>query len=174
MIIFAAVIALLGGCFAKGGRMLKAGMIAPDFALKDHQGNLHRLSDYKGRKVVLYFYPKDDTPGCTKEACSFRDEFSEFEKHDVVVLGVSVDNELSHAAFREKYDLPFTLLADTDKKVVNLYGVWVEKNLYGKKSMGTARKTFLIDEGGTIVHIFDKVKPEEHAGEVLEAFFPER
>jgi len=172
--ILAILLPLLSGCYATGGRMLKTGMKAPDFALKDDRGNVHRLSDYRGRKVALYFYPKDDTPGCTKEACSFRDEFSEFEKRNVAVLGVSVDDESSHAAFREKYALPFTLLSDTDKKVVKLYGVWIEKNVYGKKSMGTDRKTFLIDEDGTIIHIFDKVKPEEHAGEVLQAFFPER
>ncbi len=173
-VVMAILLLLLSGCHATGGRMLKIGMKAPDFKLKDHAGNVHSLADYRGRKVALYFYPKDDTPGCTKEACSFRDNFSEFAKRGVVVLGISIDNESSHAAFREKYALPFTLLSDTDKEVVQLYGVWVEKNIYGKKSMGTDRKTFLIDESGTIIHIFDKVKPEEHAGEVLQAFFPER
>ncbi len=148
--------------------MIETGIKAPDFTLTDQDGKTHRLSDYLGRPVVLYFYPKDDTPGCTKEACSFRDSFSEFKRAGVEVLGISVDDEKSHAKFREKYNLPFTLLSDPDKKVVEKYGVWVEKTNYGKRYWGTARTTFLIDENGDIKYVFEKVKPEEHAQEVLE------
>lgn len=148
--------------------MIDIGTKAPDFALPDQDGIIRKLSDYKGKPVVLYFYPKDDTPGCTKEACSFRDSFAEYRKAGIEILGVSIDDEKSHRAFREKYDLPFTLLADKDRKVVEKYGVWVEKMNYGKKYMGIARKTFLIDKNGKVIYIFDKVKPEEHASEVLE------
>jgi peroxiredoxin Q/BCP len=148
--------------------MLEVGKKAPDFTLKDQDGNKRKLSDYKGKPVVLYFYPKDDTPGCTTEACSFRDNFGMFKRKGIEVLGVSIDNEKSHVKFREKYNLPFTLLSDTDKKVVDKYGVWVEKNMYGKKKWGTARKTFLIDEDGKIKHIFNKVKTDIHAQEVLD------
>lgn len=148
--------------------MLEIGKKAPDFTLADQEGNKHKLSDYKGKPVVLYFYPKDDTPGCTKEACSFRDNFSTFKKKGIKVLGVSIDDQDSHTRFREKYDLPFDLLADTEKKVVEKYGVWVEKNMYGKKKWGTARKTFLIDEDGNLKHIFNKVNTEIHAEEVLD------
>ena len=148
--------------------MIVTGGKAPDFALPDQDGNIHRLSDYRGKPVVLYFYPKDDTPGCTKEACSFRDSFAEFKKAGIQILGISIDNEKSHIDFRKKYNLPFTLLSDTDKKVVREYGVWAEKINYGKKYWGTVRKTFLIDQNGDVIHVFDKVKPEEHAQEVLE------
>jgi peroxiredoxin Q/BCP len=148
--------------------MVEVGKKAPDFALQDQDGNLRRLSDFRGKPVVLYFYPKDDTPGCTKEACSFRDSFAQFRKAGIEVLGVSTDDSQSHAKFRDKYDLPFTLLADTEKKVVEDYGVWVEKTNYGKKYWGTARTTFLIDKNGDIIHVFEKVKPDEHAQEVLE------
>lgn len=148
--------------------MLEIGTKAPDFTLADQEGNKHKLSDYKGKPVVLYFYPKDDTPGCTKEACSFRDNFSSFEQKGIKVLGVSTDDSESHTRFREKYSLPFDLLADTEKKVVEKYGVWVEKNMYGKKKWGTARKTFLIDEDGKIRHIFSKVNTDIHAEEVLD------
>lgn len=150
--------------------MLKEGSKAPDFTAKDQNGKTVKLSDFKGQKVVLYFYPKDDTPGCTKEACSFRDSYSLFEKKGIKVLGVSVDDEKSHQKFIEKYNLPFDLLADTEKKIVEKYGVWGEKSMYGKKYMGTLRKTFLIDENGKIVKIFDKVNVSEHADEVLKAF----
>ncbi|HEX6278538.1 MAG TPA: thioredoxin-dependent thiol peroxidase [Pyrinomonadaceae bacterium] len=150
--------------------MLKEGNKAPDFTAKDQEGNKVKLSDYKGQKVVLYFYPKDDTPGCTKEACSFRDANSVYKKKGIKVLGVSTDDEKSHQKFIEKYKLPFDLLADTDKKIVEKYGVWGEKSMYGKKYMGTHRKTFLIGEDGKIVKIFDKVKVAEHADEVLKAF----
>lgn len=150
--------------------MLKEGSKAPDFTAKDQNGNTVKLSKLKGQKVVLYFYPKDDTPGCTKEACSFRDSFSLFTKKGIKVLGVSIDDEKSHQKFIEKYNLPFDLLADTEKKIVEKYGVWGEKSMYGKKYMGTLRKTFLIDENGKIVKIFDKVNVSEHADEVLKAF----
>lgn len=150
--------------------MIKEGSKAPDFTAKDQNGNKIKLSDFRGQKVVLYFYPKDDTPGCTKEACSFRDAYSVFKKKGIKVLGVSVDDEKSHQKFIEKYKLPFDLIADTDKKIVEKYGVWGEKSMYGKKYMGTLRKTFLIDENGKIVKIFDKVNVSEHADEVLKAF----
>ena len=148
--------------------MIEIGKKAPDFSLPDQDGNMRRLSEYIGKPVVLYFYPKDDTSGCTTEACSFRDDFSEYRKSGIEVIGVSIDDQKSHVKFREKYKLPFTLLSDTEKKVVEQYGVWGEKNMYGKKYMGTIRKTFLIDKDGNIKYIFDKVKPENHAEEVLE------
>jgi len=150
--------------------MIKEGVKAPDFTAKDQNGNKIKLSDFRGQKVVLYFYPKDDTPGCTKEACSFRDSFSDFEKKGIKVLGVSIDDEKSHRKFIEKYKLPFDLIADTDKHIVEKYGVWGEKSMYGKKYMGTLRKTFLIDEDGKIVKIFEKVNVSEHADEVMKAF----
>lgn len=148
--------------------MIERGEKAPDFTLSNQDGNLRKLSDYRGKKVVLYFYPADDTPGCTKEACSFRDNFALFKKKGIEVFGVSVDDEGSHTKFRKKYNLPFDLLADTNKEVVKKYGVWVEKNMYGKKKWGTARKTFLIDEEGRISHIFSKVNTEIHADEVMD------
>ena len=150
--------------------MLKESDKAPNFTAKDQDGNTVKLSDLKGKRVVLYFYPKDDTPGCTKEACSFRDAHDVYADNGIKVLGVSIDDEKSHQKFITKYKLPFALLADTDKKIVNDYGVWGEKSMYGKKYMGTNRKTFLIDENGKIAKIFDKVKVSEHADEVLEAF----
>ncbi|HEV8590873.1 MAG TPA: thioredoxin-dependent thiol peroxidase [Pyrinomonadaceae bacterium] len=150
--------------------MLKEGDKAPAFTSKDQDGKTVKLSDYKGKRVVLYFYPKDDTPGCTKEACSFRDADDVFNKKGIKVLGVSTDDEKSHQKFISKFQLPFDLLADTDKKIVESYGVWGEKSMYGKKYMGTLRKTFLIDENGEIAKIFDKVNVAEHADEVLAAF----
>lgn len=150
--------------------MLKEGSKAPDFTGKDQDGNKVKLSDYKGKKVVLYFYPKDDTPGCTKEACSFRDADQTYAAKGIKVFGVSTDDEKSHQKFISKFQLPFDLIADTDKKIVEKYGVWGEKSMYGKKYMGTIRKSFLIDESGKIVKIFDKVNVAEHADEVLEAF----
>ena len=148
--------------------MIEVGKKAPDFTLKDQDGNKHKLSDYKGKPVVLYFYPKDNTPGCNKEACSFRDNFATFKSKGIEIIGVSKDDEKSHMKFREKFDLPFTLLADTEKKVVEKYGVWKEKNMYGVKKWGISRKTFLIDADGVIIHIFNKVKTDIHAEEVLE------
>jgi thioredoxin-dependent peroxiredoxin len=150
--------------------MLKEGDAAPDFEARDAEGNAVRLSDLRGRKVVLYFYPKDDTPGCTKEACSFRDSFAEFERLGIRVLGVSLDDEGSHRKFADKYKLPFALLADTDHAVADRYGVYGEKQFAGRKYMGVDRKTFLIDERGRVVRVFDKVDVERHAGEVLDAF----
>ena len=150
--------------------MLKQGDKAPDFTSKDQDGKTVKLADFKGKRVVLYFYPKDDTPGCTKEACSFRDADDVYQKKGIKVFGVSTDNEKSHQKFISKFQLPFDLLADTDKDIVEKYGVWGEKSMYGKKYMGTIRKTFLIDEKGNIARIFDKVNVSEHADEVLEAF----
>ena len=150
--------------------MLKEGDKAPAFEANDQDGNSVKLKDLKGQRVVLYFYPKDDTPGCTKEACSFRDADDLYKSKGIRVLGVSTDNEKSHQKFISKFQLPFDLLADTDKKIVEDYGVWGEKSMYGKKYMGTFRKTFLIDGDGKIVKIFEKVDVAKHADEVLEAF----
>lgn len=150
--------------------MLKEGDKAPDFNAKDQDGKDVKLADLKGQRVVLYFYPKDDTPGCTKEACSFRDADDIYKSKGIRVLGVSTDNEKSHQKFISKFQLPFDLLADTDKQIVEAYGVWGEKSMYGKKYMGTFRKTFLIDGDGKIVKIFDKVDVSAHADEVLAAF----
>ncbi len=150
--------------------MLKEGTVAPDFTVKDANGETVRLKDLRGQKVVLYFYPKDDTPGCTKEACSFRDAFADFKKRGIEVLGVSVDSEASHKKFTAKFKLPFTLLADPDHSIADTYGVYGEKKFMGRTYMGVKRITFLIDEKGKIKKVFEKVKPEEHAREVLEAF----
>jgi len=150
--------------------MLKEGDPAPDFTVKDQSGTDVKLSGLRGQKVVLYFYPKDDTPGCTKEACSLRDDFFEFEKRKIKILGVSTDDENSHRKFISKYELPFTLLADTDHAVADAYDSYGAKQFMGKTYDGVLRKTFLIDENGTVVKIFDKVKVDEHAAEVLEAF----
>ncbi|MGB7067952.1 MAG: thioredoxin-dependent thiol peroxidase [Pyrinomonadaceae bacterium] len=135
--------------------MLNEGDRAPDFRAKDQDGNEIALKDFAGKRVVLYFYPKDDTPGCTKEACSFRDSNDVYKENGITVLGVSTDSEQSHKKFISKFDLPFTLIADTDKSIVNAYGVWGEKSMYGKKYLGTLRKTFLIGGDGNIVKIFD-------------------
>jgi peroxiredoxin Q/BCP len=147
--------------------LLAVGTQAPEFTAIDQDGAKRSLIDFKGKKVILYFYPKDNTSGCTKEACAFRDHFDEFRQLGVEILGVSVDSEKSHRSFVQKYALPFTLLADTDKRLVEAYGVWGEKNLYGKKSMGTNRVTYLIDEAGKIAAVFPKVKPETHAKDIL-------
>ena len=150
--------------------MLNEGDIAPDFSVNDQDGNTVKLSDFKGKKVALYFYPRDMTPGCTKQACSLRDSFDDLTKNNIVVLGVSTDDEKSHQKFIGKHDLPFPLLADVDNEVSDAYGVWVEKNMYGKKYMGIKRTTFLINEEGEIATIMKKVKVAEHADEVLAAF----
>ncbi len=150
--------------------MVKEGEAAPDFEARDAEGNEVKLSDLRGQKVALYFYPKDDTPGCTKEACSLRDGHSELTRRGIKVIGVSTDDEKSHRKFAEKYSLPFTLLADTDHKVADAYGVYGEKKFMGKTYMGVSRKTFLIDEQGRVRKIFDKVNVEEHADEVIKAF----
>ena len=136
---------------------LEIGQQAPDFSAKNQHGETVHLSDFKGKKVILYFYPKDNTPGCTTEACNFRDNYQSLKKDGFEVIGVSVDNEASHKKFITKYELPFQLLVDEDKNLVEAYGVWVEKNMYGKKYMGTARTTFVIDEQGIIQHIIKKV-----------------
>ncbi|TDQ07402.1 thioredoxin-dependent thiol peroxidase [Pedobacter metabolipauper] len=147
---------------------LKEGQAAPDFNAKDQDGNTVSLGQFTGKKVVLYFYPKDDTPGCTAEACDFRDNYQGLTAKGIVVLGVSVDDEKSHQKFVTKHSLPFTLLADTDKKIVEAYGVWGEKNMYGKKYMGTNRTTFIIDEEGKISHIIKKVDTKNSTAQVLE------
>jgi len=149
---------------------LKEGDKAPDFAVNDGEGKTVRLKDLKGKKFVLYFYPKDDTPGCTKEACSFRDSWSKFKRRGIEVFGVSLDSEKSHQKFTEKYSLPFRLLADTDRKLSESFGTYGKKKFMGREYMGNHRMTFLIDEKGKIKKIFEKVKPEDHAEEVFAAF----
>ena len=148
---------------------IEEGKAAPAFTLKDADGNKVALKDFKGKNVVVYFYPKDDTPGCTKEACGFRDLWKDIEKTGTVVLGVSPDDGASHQKFVAKYGLPFTLLSDPDRKVMEKYGAWGEKNMYGKKVMGIERSTFLIDADGKIAREWRKVKVPGHAEEVLEA-----
>ncbi|MCL4796125.1 MAG: thioredoxin-dependent thiol peroxidase [Bryobacteraceae bacterium] len=148
---------------------LKTGSKAPDFTVLTDSGEKLKLSSLKGKKVVLYFFPKADTPGCTKEACSFRDDMPRFTGADAVILGVSPDPVKAVAKFKDKYSLPFTLLSDEDHEVAGKYGVWVEKSMYGKSYMGVARTTFIIDAGGKITHIFPKVKLDGHAAEVLAA-----
>lgn len=148
--------------------ILKEGDKAPEFTSKDQNGNSISLSEFKGKKVVLYFYPKDSTPGCTAEACDFRDNYQGLKAQGIEVLGVSIDDEKSHQKFITKYDLPFTLLADTDKAIVEAYGVWGEKSMYGKKYMGTNRTTFIIDEEGNIAHIISKVDTKAPTAQVLE------
>ena len=146
---------------------LKPGDPAPDFETRDQDGNPVRLSDFRGKKVVLYFYPKDDTPGCTAEACDLRDNYARFLAQGYAVLGVSVDDEKSHRKFIQKFALPFPLLADVDQQLVNAYGVWVEKNMYGRIYMGTARKTFVIDEAGVIADVIEKVDTKNHTAQIL-------
>lgn len=150
--------------------MLETGKTAPDFELPDQNGNMHKLSDYRGKKVILYFYPKDNTAGCTKQACGYSERYPQFMKKGAVVLGVSKDNVASHKKFEEKYGLAFTLLSDTERKVIESYDVWKEKKNYGKVSMGVVRTTYLIDENGIIIKANDKVKaaedPENMLGEL--------
>ena len=149
--------------------LLAVGDKAPAFKATDQDGKTVSLGDFKGQKVVVYFYPKDDTPGCTKEACSLRDGWAKFRKRKIAVLGVSIDDEKSHRKFVDKFSLPFTLLADTDEAIVKAYGVWGEKSMYGRKYMGTNRVTYLIDEKGRIAAVWPKVKPDGHAEEILES-----
>jgi len=150
--------------------MLEIGTKAPDFTLPDQNGNMHSLSEYRGKKVILYFYPKDNTPGCTKQACGFAERFPQFTEKGAVVLGISKDSVASHKKFEEKYGLPFTLLADPELAAIQAYDVWQEKKNYGKTYMGVVRSTYLIDENGKIVKAFDKVKaadnPEQMLGEL--------
>ena len=148
---------------------IEEGTPAPDFTLTSDEGESITLSELRGRPVVLYFYPKDDTPGCTTQACGIRDAYGEFERAGAVVLGVSPDDEASHVKFRDKYDLPFPLLADTGHKVADLYGVWGEKKYAGRSYMGVERSTFLIDSKGDVTKVMRRVKPDTHADEVLAA-----
>lgn len=148
-------------------KMPEIGSVAPGFTLPDQDGNTHALSSYRGKWVLLYFYPKDDTPGCTIEACTIRDQFKDFKKINAIVLGVSTDSVKSHKKFADAYQLPFTLLADDQKQVVGQYGVYGEKKMYGKTYIGTKRTSFLMDPEGKIVKVYEKVKPENHAAEVL-------
>ena len=147
--------------------MLETGMKAPQFTLADAKGNKVSLEDLAGKKVVLYFYPKDNTPGCTRQACAFAAAYDAFNAKNAVIVGVSRDSAASHAKFAEKYSLPFILLSDPDLEAIKAYGVWQEKKLYGKTSMGVVRTTFIIDEEGVITHIMPKVKPDTNAAEVL-------
>ena len=146
---------------------LKKGDVAPDFNVNDQNGNPVKLSDFKGKKVVLYFYPKDNTPGCTAEACNLRDNHQALQKAGYTVLGVSTDGEKSHQKFIDKFELPFTLLADTEKEIHEKYGTWVEKSMYGRKYMGTARMTFLINEEGKIDEVVEKVNTKDHTAQIL-------
>ena len=148
--------------------MLETGSKAPDFSLPDQDGKMHKLSEYRGQKVILYFYPKDNTAGCTKQACGFGDRYPQFREKGAVVLGVSKDSVASHKKFEEKYGLPFTLLSDTELEVIKAYDVWKEKKNYGKVSMGVVRTTYLIDEEGVIIRAMDKVKAADNPQEMLE------
>ena len=149
--------------------MLKVGDKAPNFTLKDKDGNAVSLSDFLGKKVVLYFYPKDNTPGCTRQACAFAGAYGEFQRRGIEVIGISKDSVASHVKFAEKYSLPFVLLADPEREAIEAYGVWQEKKLYGKLSFGVVRATFIIDENGIIETVMPKVKPDTNAAEILEA-----
>jgi peroxiredoxin Q/BCP len=149
--------------------MVEEGKPAPDFELNTDSGESVKLSDFRGKPVVLYFYPKDDTPGCTTQACGIRDSYGEFKKAGAVVLGVSPDDEKSHVKFKEKYELPFTLLADPEHKVAEQYGTWVEKKNYGKEYWGVERSTFLIDSKGNVAKVMRRVKPDTHTDDVLAA-----
>jgi len=147
--------------------MLEIGMKAPDFTLKDKNGNDVSLSDFIGKKVVLYFYPKDNTPGCTRQACAFAGAYKQFEAKGVEVIGISKDSVASHVKFAEKYDLPFVLLSDPDRIAIEAYGVWQEKKMYGKVTFGVVRTTFIIDENGNIEKVMPKVKPDTNAADIL-------
>jgi thioredoxin-dependent peroxiredoxin len=150
--------------------MLNEGDQAPDFTARDEKGNEVKLEDFRGERVALYFYPKDDTPGCTKQACSLRDAYADLKDKNIRILGVSLDDEASHQKFIGKFNLPFPLLADTDRKLSEAFGVYGEKNMYGKKYMGISRTTFLIDETGKIKKIIKKPNVEQHADEIISAF----
>jgi peroxiredoxin Q/BCP len=149
--------------------MIEEGKPAPTFSLTSDSGETVTLEELRGKPVVLYFYPKDDTPGCTTQACGIRDAWAEFERKGAVVLGVSPDSAASHVTFKEKYDLPFTLLADPDHATAEAYGVWVEKTNYGKKSMGIERSSFVIDAAGNVIKVLRRVKPDEHTNDILAA-----
>ena len=154
--------------------MLETGMKAPDFNLPDKDGNTVRLSDFQGKKVVLYFYPKDNTPGCTRQACAFAASYEQFKARDIVVIGISKDSVASHLKFAQKHDLPFILLSDPQLQAIQSYGVWQEKKLYGKVSMGVVRTTYIIDEQGIIEKVMPKVKPDTNAAEILSFLAGER
>ena len=147
--------------------MLTVGQKAPDFTLNDQNGNPVSLSDFLGKKVVVYFYPKDNTPGCTRQACAFAGAYEAFKQKDIVVIGISKDSVASHVKFAEKYSLPFILLSDPDRTAIESFGAWAEKKLYGKVSMGVVRCTFLIDEQGIVTHVMPKAKPDTNAQEIL-------
>ena len=147
--------------------MLEVGMKAPDFSLLDKDGNTVRLSDFQGKKVVLYFYPKDNTPGCTRQACAFAASYEQFKTQDAAVIGISKDSVASHLKFAQKYDLPFVLLSDPELQAIQAYGVWQEKKLYGKVSMGVVRTTYIINEQGIIEKVMPKVKPDTNAADIL-------
>lgn len=149
--------------------MLEINTKAPSFNLPDEEGNMHTLEEYRGHRVILYFYPRDNTPGCSKQACGFRDLYPEFLEKDAVVIGISKDSVASHKKFKEKYELPFTLLSDTEKKTIMDYDVWKEKKNYGKVNMGVVRTTYLIDEEGIIIKAKEKVKTADNPQEILEA-----
>ncbi len=148
--------------------MLQEGMKAPDFSLPDQNGTIHTLEEYRGKKVILYFYPRDNTPGCTKQACGFGELYPRFSEQGAVVIGISKDSVASHRKFEEKYALPFTLLSDTELTAIQAYDVWKEKNMYGKKTMGVVRTTYLIDEEGIIRKALEKVKAADNPGQMLE------
>ena len=150
--------------------MLQTGMKAPDFTLNDQHGNAVSLSDFAGKKVVLYFYSKDNTPGCTRQACAFAESYEAFKAQDIAVIGVSKDSVASHVKFAEKFNLPFTMLSDPELKAIEPYGVWQEKKMCGKTCMGVARTTFIIDENGMISHVMPKVKPDTNAADILALF----
>ena len=148
--------------------MLEAGVVAPEIELLDKDGNTHRLSDYRGKKVVVYFYPKDNTPGCTREACAFRDSYADFSSLGVVVIGISKDSVASHMRFATAQELPFILLSDPDKTAIEAYDVWQEKKMYGKVTFGVQRATYVIDENGVIEKVYKRANPDKNAGEILE------
>jgi len=147
--------------------MLKIGEKAPNFSLPDVTGNIVNLSSFIGKKVVIYFYPKDDTPGCTKQACAFRDSYKTYTDNDIVLIGISKDNEKSHEKFTKKYDLPFILLSDTNGETLSSYGVWKQKSMYGKTFMGVNRTTYVLDENGIVIKVFEKAEPATNASDIL-------
>lgn len=147
--------------------MLEVGIIVQDFSMPDSEGNIRKLSEFYGKSVVLYFYPKDDTPGCTTQACTYRDQYEDFTSKNIQVIGISKDTPDKHKAFKEKYHLPFILLSDCETEICEYFGVWIEKSMYGKKYMGIQRATFILDAQGIITHVFQKVSPENNAQDIL-------
>lgn len=148
--------------------MIEVGQKAPDFNLPDKDGKMHALKEFKGKKVVLYFYPKDNTPGCTKQACAFRDNMNRFNDKNVVIIGISKDSPKSHQKFADQFDLNYLILSDEDLQAIEAYGVWVEKNMYGKKYMGVSRSTFVIDEQGIVEKVYKKASPDKNAGDIID------